>query len=132
MGGTSFEEGALAPAGSVLKNAREARVNVDVAPQATRKESVELLAIPWSRDTVKKEGTRILTVVISAAAAGPYPSSISLQLLQTISELWRADLTNFGRGRWPPAEGGIRKSAHLRDGISDGAGGPFLDPGPPR
>ena len=68
--GPPIEEGALALAKLVPGNDRAAPVNVDVAPHARRTALVALVAIPWSRNVVKRVGTSNLTVVISAAAAG--------------------------------------------------------------
>ena len=70
----------------------EAADNVDVAG-GKRTALVALLAIPSPRCSVRKVGTHNLTVVISAAAARAYPSPVSRQLRQTISELWPAHLT---------------------------------------
>ena len=61
------------------KNAREALVNVDVAPQEERAAPAAFPSIPSRRALVKKVATHNLTV--------------SRQLRQTIFGLWHTDST---------------------------------------
>ena len=107
-----FDVGAESLARMALKNAREAHVNVDVAPRAKRAAGVAPRPIPWSRDLMRKVRTPSRTMGISATAAWPFLSDISRQLRQTIFELLRSDLT-FLEGGDGRLRGDVFVKAHL-------------------
>ena len=90
--------------------------------RATRAAVVALLGAPWRRDLIKKVVSRQLSAVISAASAGPYLTSFSRQLCQTVLVLRGADLTSLGRGRRLPPERCATKGAALREAIPPRAG----------
>ena len=90
-----FEEASLALAAWAVRNARNSLVNHMATHEEKRTSVVALLAIPWSRELIRKVGTHQITAVISAAAARPSLSEISRRLRQTIWELWHADLTHL-------------------------------------
>ena len=90
-----FEEGSFALASWAVRNARNSLVSHMATHEEKRTSVVALLAIPWSRELIRKVGTHQITAVISAAAARPSLSEISRRLRQTIWELWHADLTHL-------------------------------------
>ena len=98
MSDSLFVKGAESLARMALKRARDALVDAQVTSQGKRTAVVALLAIPWSKDLIRKMGTRNLPVVISAAASRLSLSDISRRLRRTIFELWRVDLSNMGGG----------------------------------
>ena len=126
-----FGAGAESFARTPLRNARSALVNLDAALSGKRGAVVAPLAIPWSRDLVKKVGTRNPTGVIPSAAARPFLSPVARQLRQTAFELWHSDFSysEGGDGRlgrevlvkarlfaWLPPVG--RKNAGIHPGRS--------------
>ena len=112
-----FDVGAESLGRMALKNAREAHVNVDVAPRAKRAAGVAPLPIPWLRDLMRKVRTPNLTLGISATAACPFLSDISRQLRQTIFEGRKI----FGGGRRSFEGGCVREGASLRAASGDRA-----------
>ena len=87
MSDSLFVEGAESLAWRAPKRAREALVDARVNTQAKRTAVAALRAAPWSKDLVRKIGTRDLSVAISATASRPFLTDISIHLRQTIFEL---------------------------------------------
>ena len=79
---------------------------------AKRTAVAALLAIPWSKDLIRKIGTRNLSVVMSATASRPFLTDISHHLRRAIFEFWRADLSHW-KGRQLPEEGCACQGASL-------------------
>ena len=83
MSDSLFVEGAESLAWRAPKRAREALVDARVNTQAKRAAVAALPAAPWSKDLVRKIGTR----AISSTASRPFLTDISSHLRQTIFEL---------------------------------------------
>ena len=95
-----------------LKRAREASVDAHVTSQLKLTAVVALLATPWSKDLIRKMGSRNVTVATSATASRPSLSGISHHLRLTIFEIWRADFSHLeenGGRLW----GDVLEKAHL-------------------